>query len=173
MKIKLLSLVTATVLLSACSNSVNVVKYPSEQFSIKEVPLPRDEINLTTDALFKFGKHSRADLLEQGKISLNELATKINAAYSQINKIKVTGHTDRLGSEKANYTLGLKRAETVKSYLQQYGIKQPIEVASAGESQPVTTNCIGEKATKQLTACLQPDRRVTVEIEGLKRQIGF
>lgn len=167
MNIKLLSIITTTALLTACTSNLNVVKYPTEQFSVRKVHY--EEINLSADALFKFGKYKREDLLENGKRSLRELAEKINAGYVQIYQLKLTGHTDRLGSEEANYALGLRRAETVKSYLQEYGIQQPIEVSSAGESQPVTTNCVGEKATKALTACLQPDRRVTVEIQGIKR----
>ncbi|WP_442780796.1 OmpA family protein [Avibacterium sp. 21-594] len=81
----------------------------------------------------------------------------------------LTGHTDLLGSEKANYKLGLKRAETVRSYLQSHGVSAPINVASAGESQPVTKDCVGNKATKALVACLQPDRRVSVEIMGIRK----
>jgi len=37
--------------------------------------------------------------------------------------VKLEGHCDSLGSEKANYALGLERAESVKSYL----IKQGVE----------------------------------------------
>lgn len=44
-----------------------------------------------------------------------------------------------------------------------------MEVASAGESQPKTTNCVGNKATATLIACLQPDRRVEVDVTGVKK----
>ena len=65
---------------------------------------------------------------------------------------------------------GLKRAQTVKSYLEQNGVTAPISAASAGETQPITTGCIGTKSTTELKACLQPDRRVTVEITGIKKK---
>lgn len=160
--------------LTACSNSnltlteVNHKWCPPGQAPVVE-QVHREQVNLAADALFKFGKHKQEDLLEKGRQSLNELAQKINSGYARIDSISLTGHTDRLGSEKANYKLGLNRAETVKAYLQQFGVTAPISVASAGESQPVTTNCVGNKATKALTECLQPDRRVTVEITGVQK----
>lgn len=171
MKTKLCLTASAALLLTACSSQLTDVNHkwcPPEQ-PVVEAPIQYEEISLSADALFKFGKHKKEDLLEAGRRSLNELADKLNAGYAKIYGIKLTGHTDRLGSEKANYKLGLNRAETVKSYLKDYGLHQPIEVASAGESQPVTTNCVGNKATKALTECLQPDRRVTVEISGVKK----
>ena len=38
-----------------------------------------------------------------------------------------------------------------------------------GEREPVTTDCKGEARTTALIACLQPDRRVTVDILGETR----
>ena len=96
---------------------------------------------------------------------------KISLAVKPIiDSIALTGHTDRLGSEQYNYNLGLQRAQTVKNYLQGKGVQAPISVASAGESQPVTTACTGTRATAALKACLQPDRRVTVDISGTAAQ---
>ena len=104
-----------------------------------------ERINLSADALFRFNQSDAADMLPEGKATL-----------------------DRLGSEQYNYNLGLQRAQTVKNYLQGKGVQAPISVASAGESQPVTTACT--RATAALKACLQPDRRVTVDISGTAAQ---
>ena len=106
-----------------------------------------ERINLSADALFRFNQSDAADMLPEGKATL-----------------------DRLGSEQYNYNLGLQRAQTVKNYLQGKGVQAPISVASAGESQPVTTACTGTRATAALKACLQPDRRVTVDISGTAAQ---
>ncbi|PJG84214.1 hypothetical protein CVP05_12495 [Conservatibacter flavescens] len=151
--------------LSACSASFKDVDHawcPPEEAQVEHV-------NIAADALFQFDKSAPSDLLEKGKRSLDELIARVTGDYVQIERIDLVGHTDRLGSEAYNQRLGLARAETVRAYLQSRGITVPITASSAGESQPVTTDCVGEKATPALTACLQPDRRVTVSITGIRK----
>ena len=127
-----------------------------------------ERINLSADALFRFNQSDAADMLPEGKATLDRLAENLVSRQARIDSIALTGHTDRLGSEQYNYNLGLQRAQTVKNYLQGKGVQAPISVASAGESQPVTTACT--RATAALKACLQPDRRVTVDISGTAAQ---
>ena len=129
-----------------------------------------ERINLSADALFRFNQSDAADMLPEGKATLDRLAENLVSCQAHIDGIALTGHTDRLGSEQYNYNLGLQRAQTVKNYLQDKGVQAPISVASAGESQPVTTACTGTRATAALKACLQPDRRVTVDISGTAAQ---
>ena len=129
-----------------------------------------ERINLSADALLRFNQSDAADMLPEGKATLDRLAENLVSRQTHIDSIALTGHTDRLGSEQYNYNLGLRRAQTVKDYLQGKGVQAPISVASAGESQPVTTTCTGTRATTALKACLQPDRRVTVDISGTAAQ---
>ena len=129
-----------------------------------------ERINLSADALFQFNQSDAADMLPEGKATLDRLAENLVSRQAHIDGIALTAHTDRLGSEQYNYNLGLQRAQTVKNYLQGKGVQAPISVASAGESQPVTTACTGTRATAALKACLQPDRRVTVDISGTAAQ---
>ena len=129
-----------------------------------------ERINLSADALLRFNQSDAADMLPEGKATLDRLAENLVSRQAHIDSIALTGHTDRLGSEQYNYNLGLRRAQTVKNYLQGKGVQAPISVASAGESQPVTTACTGTRATAALKACLQPDRRVTVDISGTAAQ---
>ena len=129
-----------------------------------------ERINLSADALFRFNQSDAANMLPEGKATLDHLAENLVSRQAHIDSIALTGHTDRLGSEQYNYNLGLRRAQTVKNYLQGKGVQAPISVASAGESQPVTTACTGTRATAALKACLQPDRRVTVDISGTAAQ---
>ena len=129
-----------------------------------------ERINLSADALLRFNQSDAADMLPEGKATLDRLAENLVSRQAHIDSIALTGHTDRLGSEQYNYNLGLRRAQTVKNYLQDKGVQAPISVASAGESQPVTTACTGTRATAALKACLQPDRRVTVDISGTAAQ---
>lgn len=129
-----------------------------------------ETLSLNADALFKFNGSSFDDLLPKGRSELDQLVSAIEVGYVSVNQIRLTGYTDRLGSNNYNYQLGLKRAQTVRNYLAQRGISPEIlSFTSAGELQPVTNGCYEVKDRQALQACLQPDRRVTVEISGTKK----
>lgn len=128
------------------------------------------QINLAADTLFKFDRHSLNDLLPKGRQEVIDLAYKITSGYASVRAINLVGHTDRLGNENYNQQLGLNRAKTVKALLVQNGVNpSQITVASQGENQPVTNGCFDLKHGDELKACLQPDRRVSVEITGISR----
>lgn len=146
--------------------------YPTNTTTIiQQAKEPQTEIlNLSADALFKFDGSTLNDLLPKGRNELNNLATKIHTVYSNVSRIHLTGHTDRLGSDAYNAQLGLERANTVRAYLSQQGIpNQIISYSSMGESLPVTDGCYAIKEKAALHSCLQPDRRVAVEITGIKQ----
>ncbi len=117
------------------------------------------QIVLGTDSLFAFNS---AELLSSSRKTMNKLAHDINMCPGQVNEIKITGHTDRIGSDAYNNTLSLKRAQAVADYLAKNGITMPMKVEGHGSREPVTTHCRG-KHSPQLIQCLQPDRRVVVE----------
>lgn len=128
-----------------------------------------EHLDLAADALFKFNKSSGDDLLPAGRKTLDELAEKINSSFVTIDFIKLTGYTDRLGSESYNQALSERRAQTVKNYLQGKGISTQIEAIGMGEANQVVECGTTTKVTKALTECLQPNRRVTVEVKGVKK----
>jgi outer membrane protein OmpA-like peptidoglycan-associated protein len=129
-----------------------------------------ETLSLNADALFKFNGSSFDDLLPKGRAELDQLVSAIEVGYVSVNQILLTGYTDRLGSNNYNYQLGLKRAQTVRNYLAQRGISPEIlSFTSAGELQPVTNGCYEVKDRQALQTCLQPDRRVTIEISGTKK----
>lgn len=97
---------------------------------------------------------------------LDDLIHQMGAA--EFDTITVTGHTDRLGSSAYNQRLSERRAQTVKEYLVGQNVKAShIDVKGMGETQPVTASnaCAGKKSAKVI-ACLQPDRRVDIEMTG-------
>ena len=149
-----------------CQNFI----YPASTTVIQQVnPAVTEVLNLSADALFKFDGSSLNDLLPQGRVELDNLALNINNVYSQVNKIHLIGHTDRLGNDAYNYQLGLDRAKSVHKYLNSKGIpNHVISYSSQGESQALTDGCYTIKNKQALQQCLQPDRRVTVEITGVK-----
>ena len=81
-----------------------------------------ERINLSADALLRFNQSDAADMLPEGKATLDRLAENLVSRQAHIDSIALTGHTDRLGSEQYNYNLGLQRAQTVKNYLQGKGV---------------------------------------------------
>ncbi len=54
-------------------------------------------------------------------------------------RLRVEGHADHIGSNNANQSLGLARANTVKNFLVKYGARaEQIEVGTRGEESPKT-----------------------------------
>lgn len=143
--------------------------------SEKKIPaniiVPQTEIlNLNADTLFKFNGAMLDDLLPKGRSELDKMFSSIENMYSDVTKIHLVGHTDRIGSEAYNYELGFQRAQTIEQYLLKKGIpKGIIRVSSVGEKGPITNGCFEVNDKKRLHSCLQPDRRVTVEITGNKK----
>ena len=55
--------------------------------------------------------------------------------------MRLTGHTDNIGSDASNKVLGQRRADIIKNYLIQKGVDaSKIQTSSQGESAPVATN---------------------------------
>jgi OOP family OmpA-OmpF porin len=123
------------------------------------------KVTYQADALFDFDK---AVLKPAGKEKLDDLASKIGSLNLEV--VVATGYTDRIGSDKYNDRLSLRRAQAVKAYLVSKGIESNrIYTEGKGKRNPVTTGC-NQKNRKQLIACLAPDRRVEVEVVGTSRQ---
>lgn len=124
------------------------------------------KITLSADALFDFDK---AVLRAEGKSKLDELVTKAKAINLEV--IIAVGHADRIGKDAYNQKLSERRAAAVKEYLVSKGIEaNRVYTEGKGEKQPVTAGKCGksEKKTKALIECLQPDRRVEIEVIGTK-----
>ena len=130
-------------------------------------PPPPMKVTFSADALFEFDK---ANIKPEGKQALDKFAADLRGTRYDL--ITVTGHTDRLGSRAYNAALSTRRADAVKAYLVAPAGIPAARIAARGvdESQPVTKpgECKGKSATKALVACLQPDRRVEVEVSGTK-----
>lgn len=125
------------------------------------------KLTLSGDALFKSGKTSAKNLTAEGKKSLNDLADKLKGAGS-IDTIKVTGHADKTGKASSNMKLSLARARSVANYLKSKGVKAAKFItAGKGDTQPVK-DCDMKLPKAELIACLQPNRRVEVEVTPAK-----
>lgn len=128
-------------------------------------PLPA-KINFSADALFGFDK---SVIQPEGRKMLDDLSAQLKTA--NVDVIHVTGHTDRLGTVAYNQKLSERRAHAVRDYLVTGGFAaEKIDAKGMGETQPMTAtaDCKGRQSAKVI-ACLQPDRRVDVELQGTQK----
>lgn len=128
-----------------------------------------ERLRLASDALFAFDKSGSNDILADGKTQLDKLVAGLKNQYGRIDLVTVTGHTDRLGSDVYNQALSTARAATVRDYLIGKGLPQTsLRSYGAGKLQPVA-QCDDKLGRADLIKCLQPNRRVDIEIIGEKR----
>ena len=122
------------------------------------------KITLASKALFDFDK---AILKPEGQAVLDrEIVSRIKEVQ-KLELVLVTGHTDRLGSQQYNQKLSERRAAAVAAFLSSRGVaKDKIETLGMGKTQPVPGVVCDQKNRKALIACLQPHRRVEVEVKG-------
>ena len=126
----------------------------------------REKVTVAADALFDFNK---ATLRPEGKAKLDDVVSKSKQLVLEV--VIAVGHADRIGGAAYNQKLSVKRAASVKDYLVSKGIPaNRIYTEGKGSKQPVTKpdQCKGPKSAKVI-ACLQPDRRVDIEIIGTKK----
>ena len=130
-------------------------------------PVERRRVSFSAESLFAFDK---SVIKPEGKVALDRFANDLRG--TQFDRVGVEGHADRLGSNAYNQRLSARRAEAVKAYLISPGgvAANKISAVGKGETMPVTKpgDCRGNKRTKALVACLQPDRRVDVEVTATK-----
>ncbi|MFN3883504.1 MAG: outer membrane protein OmpA [Rhodocyclaceae bacterium] len=125
------------------------------------------KVTLAADALFDFDK---ATLRPEGKAKLDKLVQDMGAIKLEV--IIAVGHADRIGKDAYNQKLSERRAAAVKDYLVSKGVEaNRIYAEGKGEKQPVTgdkCNKMGpeNRKNKKLVECLQPDRRVEIEVIG-------
>jgi OOP family OmpA-OmpF porin len=119
------------------------------------VPTPQT-VTYKADSFFDF---DRTGLRPEGAAALLQMLEQ--AKGTNIEEIRVEGHTDAVGSEGYNLKLSVRRAEAVKEFLVQQGVPaNAIKTEGFGETQPVANNATREGRAQ--------NRRVTVELIGSK-----
>lgn len=153
------------------AKSVASVVPVAAPIQVAALPAPRpampalEKLTLDADTLFDFDK---ATLRQAGRDTLDSFIGKLRDISPET--IMTVGHADRLGSDAYNQRLSEQRVETVKTYMVSKGVDPSRVFAQGkGETQPVTKagDCTGPKSAK-LIACLQPDRRVDIEVVGTR-----
>lgn len=114
-------------------------------------------------ASINFGFDS-ADLDPASQAAVDSLLQQVKSS-GNVKAVRLTGHTDRIGTEEYNLDLSLRRASAVSDYLTQNAGVDPqmIEISGKGESQPMV-DCEGVRGAAAIE-CLAPNRRVQVDLD--------
>jgi len=124
--------------------------------------LSKKEVTLSAGTLFGFDS---AELTMDGMKTLDGVAA--SAAEVPNQTIRITGHTDRIGSMEHNKQLSMLRAQAVQEYLSAKGLSAGnMAVAGVGSEEPVV-GCEGKRG-QMLVDCLAPNRRTEVEFSAIE-----
>jgi len=122
-----------------------------------------EKVAFDANVLFDSNKSS---LGAAGRAALDAFLGKMEGLESQ--SVRAVGYADRMGSEAANQILSEERVDAVKSYLVGKGVAADrFQTSARGERSPSTsaTECKDANTPKNV-GCMQPDRRVSIEISG-------
>ena len=112
-------------------------------------------IKETADGTQIFFPYNSTNKLNDGVIEkyLNDVATRLKSSGE---RVRLTGHTDALGSDASNMVLGQWRADVVQDYLMKKGVSASKIIAqSKGESNPIATNKTDDGRAKNRRTELQ------------------
>ena len=124
-----------------------------------------ENVALNAIVLFDF---DRWTLRPASREALDDFVLRMHGLESQT--VRVVGYADRIGSEASNQILSEERASAVKAYLVMKGIPADrVRTSAKGAMQPTTrgSECEDANSAKSV-ACLQPDRRVFIEVSGTR-----
>lgn len=155
-----------------CGDATAAAPKPTKKLVTRE---ETETISFSSNFLFGFDKDT---LRSEAVTVLNNTVSRLQ--NSEVQRVRVEGHTDFMGSEAYNQALSERRANVVANYLANQGVPvSKISAAGFGETQArMTAQCqadvakLGKKvsAAKKraaLIACIEPDRRVDIKVTSL------
>jgi outer membrane protein OmpA-like peptidoglycan-associated protein len=153
----------------ACIESEAPTSEPAPLSTPVATPAPAPAYTLSADTLFAFDRADRAAMTDAGTRAIDMLVSRLSQDYSRIERVHLIGHADPLGSAERNDRLAIERALTVREHILRTGnVAAPISVEGRSSREPVVSSC-GNTATPQAIACNRANRRVTVEVIGVRR----
>jgi OmpA-OmpF porin, OOP family len=126
--------------------------------------------NAAVEVLFENNKSTLESILPASRRRLDEFAQTLRGS-SQVNSLLATGYADRRGSDDENQRLANDRSNTVLAYLMRT-VGNPVAGTQSQTriSNDSVVSCPGIPEGPALIACLQPNRRVTVQATTLTQQ---
>lgn len=124
-----------------------------------------EKVALDADVLFESGSSA---LSAAGRATLNDFVARMHGLESQT--VLAIGYAGRIGAESPDRALSDKRLGVVKAYLVGKGIASGRVHTSAREKIQADTRAgeCRDAGNARNVACLQPDRRVFIEISGTR-----
>lgn len=112
---------------------------PFKSVIFENIKMAKGVVETDDKALIYFPFNSTNKLKDaEVEAYLNDVAKRVKASGE---RVRLTGHTDNVGSDMSNQTLGQRRANIVKQYLIARGVSaSKINASSRGETKPVATN---------------------------------
>ena len=151
-----------------CEDGVETAAVPAQvSAAVAPKPAPERKFALEADALFEFGK---AELRASGYNAIEILAQKVKSEFKSVERIRVVGYTDAIGSQKINRKLSQERAVTVAEQIRASGVNpsKGIQTEGRGALELAKTDCANQPTPKN-KKCHAPNRRVEVVVLGARR----
>jgi outer membrane protein OmpA-like peptidoglycan-associated protein len=145
------------------------VEAPAAPAPAPAAPTPAQTYALPADTLFAFDRSDRAGMTDNGTRAIDMLLARLKQDFIRIDRVSLIGHADPLGSPERNERLAIDRAQTVREYIASTGqLQAPITTEGRSSREPVVRHC-GSVASARAIACNQPNRRVAIEVTGVRR----
>ena len=110
---------------------------------------------------------NKSALTAAGRTTLDAFVGELGGLDTQ--SVRAIGYADRMGSEAFNQILSEERVGAVKSYLVKKGVAADrVRTSAWGKARPSTAAGDCKDSNPKNLACMQPDRRVFVEISGTR-----
>lgn len=158
------------------SRAIGLVRgLPVQSHVITRVPAvadcPAEVVRLNASALFRFDRSDLPGMTNNGEKVIRDVARRISREYASVDRVVVKGYSDPIGEFNYNVRLSEKRADTVASILTEGGLKRSqVDSRGFGPRNLLVSDCDRRSRSNAdaLIACNQPNRRVEVEIYGIK-----
>lgn len=112
--------------------------------------------------------YNKAELTPKAKAKLDNLVNRFRSTQD-VYEVSIIGYADEIGNVDYNRDLSTRRSQAVRNYLAKNGFigSSRVELQGLGEGYSVTYNrCDGIESKKERIACLAPDRRVEIRVDG-------